>query len=146
MLSSKVLSLARRLPTRVIQSRSLADDSDYAPRVEKSINHVTLLGRVGADPQKRGTEQHPVVVFSLATNTNYKYDSGDFGQKTDWHRICVFKPSLRDTIYSYLKKGQRVHVTGRLSYGEIRDEQGTARTATSIIADDVIFFQTNSAE
>jgi len=32
---------------------------------------VTLLGRVGADPQKRGTEEHPVVVFSLATHQNY---------------------------------------------------------------------------
>lgn len=29
------------------------------------------MGRVGADPQKRGTEEHPVVVFSLATHQNY---------------------------------------------------------------------------
>lgn len=36
-----------------------------------AINKVTLLGRVGADPQKRGTEEHPVVVFSLATHQNY---------------------------------------------------------------------------
>ncbi|RZF32844.1 hypothetical protein LSTR_LSTR009395 [Laodelphax striatellus] len=143
MLSSKILSLTRRAPTCLIRSRGFADDSDYTPRVEKSINHVTLLGRVGADPQKRGSDQHPVVVFSLATNTNYKYDSGDFSQKTDWHRICVFRPGLRDSVYSYLKKGQRVHVTGRLSYGEIKDEQGTARSTTSIIAEDVIFFQSN---
>lgn len=36
-----------------------------------AINKVTLLGRVGADPQKRGTEEHPVVVFSMATHQNY---------------------------------------------------------------------------
>lgn len=36
-----------------------------------AINKVTLLGRVGADPQKRGSEEHPVVVFSLATHQNY---------------------------------------------------------------------------
>lgn len=36
-----------------------------------AINKVTLLGRVGADPQKRGTEEHPVVVFSLATHQNF---------------------------------------------------------------------------
>lgn len=29
------------------------------------------MGRVGADPQKRGTEERPVVVFSLATHQNY---------------------------------------------------------------------------
>jgi len=35
-----------------------------------------LLGRVGADPQKRGSAEHPVVIFSLATHTNYKYETG----------------------------------------------------------------------
>lgn len=37
-----------------------------------AINTVTLLGRVGADPQKRGSEEHPVVTFSVATHNNYK--------------------------------------------------------------------------
>lgn len=112
-------------------------------RIEKTLNQVTLLGRVGGEPQKRGTEQHPVVVFSLATHTNFKDESGDFTQKTDWHRICIFKPSLRDSVYNYMHKGQRVYVTGRLAYGEIKDEAGNTRSATSIIAEDVIFFQAN---
>lgn len=37
-----------------------------------AINTVTLLGRVGGNPQLRGTEAHPVVTFSMATHTNYK--------------------------------------------------------------------------
>lgn len=41
-----------------------------------AINQVTLLGRVGADPQKRGNNEHPVVIFSIATHSNYKYMSG----------------------------------------------------------------------
>lgn len=40
------------------------------------INQVTLLGRVGGEPQKRGNDNHPVVTFSVATHTNYKYDDG----------------------------------------------------------------------
>ncbi|XP_069682550.1 single-stranded DNA-binding protein, mitochondrial isoform X3 [Periplaneta americana] len=114
-------------------------------RMEKTLNEVTLLGRVGGEPQKRGTEEHPVVIFSLATHTNYKYDTGEFVQRTDWHRICVFKPSLRDTVYTYLKKGQRVYVSGRLTYGEVKDEEGNPRTTTAIVADDVIFFQTSDS-
>lgn len=109
------------------------------------INQVTLLGRVGNEPQKRGTNEHPVVTFSLATQNNYKYDSGDMLQKTDWHRISVFRPNLRDTVYSYLRKGQRVYVTGRLSYGEIKTSDGEVRSTCSVIADDVIFFQTSSS-
>jgi len=42
-------------------------------------------------------------------------------------------------VYKYLSKGQRVYVTGRISYGEVKDESGNSHTTTSIIADDVIF-------
>jgi len=110
-------------------------------KIEKTLNQVTLLGRVGAEPQKRGNEEHPVVVFSLATHINYKYDGGDLMQKTDWHRVCVFKPNLRETVYNYMRKGQRVLVNGRLSYGELKDEEGKLKSTTSIIADEIVFFQ-----
>ncbi|XP_063236409.1 single-stranded DNA-binding protein, mitochondrial [Bacillus rossius redtenbacheri] len=111
------------------------------PKIEKTLNEVRLLGRVGAEPQKRGTEEHPVVIFSLATHTNYKYETGEYMQRTDWHRVCVFKPALRDTVYTYLRKGQRVLVSGRLTYGEVKDEAGRATTTTAVVADDVVFFQ-----
>lgn len=127
------------------QTARLATQQVEPSRMEKTLNEVTLLGRVGGEPQKRGTEEHPVVIFSLATHTNYKYDTGEFVQRTDWHRICVFKPTLRDTVYTYLKKGQRVYVSGRLTYGEIKDEAGNPRTTTAIVADDVIFFQSDSS-
>ncbi|XP_023942770.1 single-stranded DNA-binding protein, mitochondrial [Bicyclus anynana] len=112
-----------------------------AQNTEKTINQVTLLGRVGADPQKRGSEEHPVINFPLATHFSYKYESGDMLQRTDWHRVSVFRPGLRDTVYKYLKKGQRVYVTGKLSYGEIKLDDGQVRTASTVIADDIIFFQ-----
>lgn len=41
-----------------------------------ALNSVTLLGRVGSEPVKKGTDVHPVIIFSLATHTNYRYDSG----------------------------------------------------------------------
>ncbi|KAL2737790.1 hypothetical protein V1478_001876 [Vespula squamosa] len=109
--------------------------------MEKTINQITLLGRVGGAPQERGTEKHPVVIFSVATHFNYKYENGEYLQKTDWHRICVFKPNLRESICNYMKKGHRVLVNGRLSYGEFKDDEGNTKSSTSVIADDVIFFQ-----
>jgi single-strand DNA-binding protein len=65
--------------------------------------------------------------------------AGDIQQKTEWHRIAVFKPYLRDTVYRYSEKGQRVLVQGRIVYGEITDAQGAQRPTTTIIAEDVIF-------
>lgn len=43
--------------------------------LNKAMNAVTILGRVGAEPQRRGNEEHPVVTFSIATHNNYKYDA-----------------------------------------------------------------------
>ncbi|CAH0721626.1 unnamed protein product, partial [Brenthis ino] len=135
----RVSSLARNsILTRNIHTTSAHFESQ---NTEKTINQVTLLGRVGADPQKRGSEEHPVVNFPLATHFSYKYESGDILQRTDWHRVSVFRPGLRDTVYKYLKKGQRVYVTGKLSYGEVKLDDGQVRTASTVIADDIIFFQ-----
>ncbi|XP_055375333.1 single-stranded DNA-binding protein, mitochondrial [Condylostylus longicornis] len=130
---------------KVLQPKSLVSRlyCSSGPKIEKTINSITLLGRIGADPQKRGTDQHPVVTFSLATHNNYKYESGDWAQRTDWHRIVVFKPSLRDTVMDFMKKGQRALVQGKITYGEITDTEGNQRTSTSIIADDIVFFREN---
>lgn len=54
--------------------------------------------------------------------------------------MVVFKPALRDSVSNYLKKGQRTLITGKISYGEIVDQEGKTRLATSIIADDVVMF------
>ncbi|CAH1635259.1 unnamed protein product [Spodoptera littoralis] len=118
--------LGRRVPQILQQATGIQQTllRYNSQKSEKTINQVTLLGRVGADPQKRGSEEHPVINFPLATHYSYKYESGDMLQRTDWHRISIFKPGLRDTVYKYLKKGQRVYITGKLSYGEVKMDDG----------------------
>nr|SVE78669.1 EOG090X0O5J [Daphnia lumholtzi] len=117
------------------------ENASVGVSVEKTINSVTLLGRVGSNPVKRGSPDHPVVTFSLATNSNYSYANGDITQKTEWHRICVFKPYLRESTFKYTAKGQRVLIQGRIVYGEIKEPEGQLRHTSSIVADDVIFFK-----
>lgn len=97
---------------------------------ERTLNRVTLIGRAGADAVAKGTTEHPVVLFSLAT-TNL--------QKTEWHRISVFKPGLRNLAEEYVKSGRRILVEGKISYGHIIDSSGVATPTTSIIAEDIIF-------
>ncbi|KAI5641144.1 single-strand binding protein family domain-containing protein [Phthorimaea operculella] len=142
----RVPAAARQLLRLQCQQVHLSAVKFDAQKTEKTINQVTLLGRVGADPQKRGSEQHPVVNFPLATHFSYKYESGDILQRTDWHRVSVFRPGLRDTVYKFLKKGQRVYVTGKLSYGEVKMDDGQVRSASTVIADDIIFFQSTPDE
>ncbi|VVC35420.1 Primosome PriB/single-strand DNA-binding,Nucleic acid-binding, OB-fold,Single-stranded DNA-binding protein [Cinara cedri] len=147
MMRSKIISNVYKSTQFIKQLNRQNYTQETAPlpnKIEKTINKVTLLGRVGADPQKRGTQEHPVVVFSLATHQNFFNNDEENSQKTDWHRVVVFRPGLRDTIFNYLQKGQRVHVSGRIMYGELKDESGSSRTTTSIVADDVIFFNGNN--
>nr|CAG4645323.1 EOG090X0O5J [Leptodora kindtii] len=130
---------SRLLHTTRVQAN---DDSASATggAGEKTINQVTLLGRIGSGPQQRGSEENPVAIFSLATHSNF---SGEMGQRTEWHRVCVFKPALRDSVLKFANKGQRVLVQGRIIYGEIKDAEGQTRNTCTIAADDVIYFRNN---
>lgn len=103
---------------------------------ERSLNRVTLIGRVGSDAVLKGTVEHPVVIFNVATNGN---------QKTEWHRISVFKPGLRTLAENYVRTGCRLFVEGKLSYGHIIDAQNNAVPVTSIIADDIVFLSKTTA-
>ncbi|XP_046728469.1 single-stranded DNA-binding protein, mitochondrial isoform X2 [Silurus meridionalis] len=110
--------------------------TDTSLILERSINRVQLLGRVGQDPVMRQVEgRNPVTIFSMATNEMWRSgegevsQTGDVSQKTTWHRISVFKPGLRDVAYHYVKKGARILVEGKLDYdnivflSEIRDRE-----------------------
>ncbi|KAG7456006.1 hypothetical protein MATL_G00247200 [Megalops atlanticus] len=121
--------------------------------LERSINKVQLLGRVGQDPVMRQVEgRNPVTIFSMATNEMWRsgegdnMHTGDISQKTTWHRISVFKPGLRDVAYQYVKKGSRVLVEGKLDYGEYVDKNNVRRQATTIIADNIVFLSDNIRE
>jgi len=89
----------------------------------------------------RGTQEHPVTSFTLATNIRYTPKGSDqLVTKTDWHNIAVFKPKLRESVYQTVLKGNRVMVQGRLMYGSVEDKYGQVRTTTTIVAEDVIRF------
>ncbi|KAJ8262028.1 hypothetical protein GJAV_G00161280 [Gymnothorax javanicus] len=124
--------------------------SDAGLLLERSINKVQLLGRVGQDPVMRQVDgRNPVTLFSMATNEMWRSgdgessQTGDISQKTTWHRISVFKPGLRDVAYQYVKKGARVLVEGKLDYGEYVDKNNVRRQATTIIADNIVFLSDN---
>ncbi|XP_044297112.1 single-stranded DNA-binding protein, mitochondrial isoform X2 [Varanus komodoensis] len=123
--------------------------------LERSLNRIHLLGRVGQDPVMRQAEgKNPVTIFSLATNEMWRSgdsevlqgSSGDITQKTTWHRISVFRPGLRDVAYQYVRKGSRIYVEGKIDYGEYLDKNNVKRQATTVIADNIIFLSDYTRE
>ncbi|XP_070474097.1 single-stranded DNA-binding protein, mitochondrial isoform X1 [Equus przewalskii] len=133
-----------RRPVLQVLHQFVRHESEIASSLvlERSLNRVQLLGRVGQDPVMRQVEgKNPVTIFSLATNEMWRsgeseaYQMGDVSQKTTWHRISVFRPGLRDVAYQYVKKGSRIYVEGKVDYGEYTDKNNVRRQATTIIAD-----------
>ncbi|CAJ1054550.1 single-stranded DNA-binding protein%2C mitochondrial [Xyrichtys novacula] len=102
----------RRASAQILRQAVRYNSTDTSLILERSINRVQLLGRVGQDPVMRQVDgRNPVTIFSLATNEMWRSGegegnpAGDVSQKTTWHRVSVFKPGLRDVAYQYVKKG-----------------------------------------
>lgn len=125
----------------IVESNQEEENLTGLRKPERGLNKVTLIGRVGKDPDHRGSDEHPVLIFPLATNFTFKKANGEAVTKTDWHRICVFRPGLRDNVASRINKGDRLLVEGALSYQRITDRDQKEITITSIIADDILFLQ-----
>lgn len=104
--------------------------------MSRSLNKVTLIGNLGADPEVRTTSGGGrVATFSLATSRVWNSPSGEKQEKTEWHRCVVWNTkvsTLADLVERYLKKGDKVYVEGRIEYRQWTDKEGQTRYTTEI--------------
>ncbi|MBT8491370.1 MAG: single-stranded DNA-binding protein [Deltaproteobacteria bacterium] len=98
------------------------------------VNKVILIGRLGADPEVRYTQDGSMVTnFRLATNEQWTDRSGEKMQKTEWHRVVTFG-KLAEICGNYLSKGRLVYTEGRIQTRAWDDRDGNKRYTTEIIA------------
>ena len=95
--------------------------------MSRSLNKVTLIGNLGADPEVRSTTGgNRVATFSLATSRSWSGPSGDKQEKTEWHRCVVWNSkasTLADIVERYLNKGDKIYVEGRIEYRRGQDNE-----------------------
>ena len=94
------------------------------------INRVTLIGFIGNDAEKKVAGTTNITIFSLATKTSWKNDSGSWESRSDWHR-CVAFGKLAG-FAGTLKKGAHVAVEGELRSREYDREVVVGEQKTSI--------------
>jgi single-strand DNA-binding protein len=100
-----------------------------------SVNKVILLGNLGADPEIRYTPGGDAVCnFSLATTEKWKDNAGVAQEKTEWHRVTLWR-RLAEIADEYLKKGSPVYIEGRISYRKFTDKEGVEKYSTDIVGD-----------
>lgn len=101
------------------------------------LNKVTLIGRLGKDPEVRYTPDGTMVTtFNLATDEQRKDKNGEKIQRTEWHKIVTWG-KLAEICGNYLVKGKLVFVEGRIQTRSWEDKEGVKRYTTEIIASDM---------
>ena len=100
-----------------------------------SVNKVILIGRLGADPDVRvSQDDNKIVRLSVATSENWKDKStGERKEKTEWHRVVIFSPGLASISEKYLKKGSRVYLEGQLQTRKFNDQAGVEKYTTEVV-------------
>ena len=105
----------------------------------KSINLVILLGNLTRDPELRYTQSGTAVAnSSLATNKQWKDDSGEMKESAEFHNL-VFWGNLAELVAQYCNKGSKVHVTGELQTRSWETDRGIKKYKTEINVKDIVF-------
>lgn len=95
-----------------------------------SVNEVTLIGNLGADPELRHTSSGKAVAeLRLATTSKF----GD-NETTEWHRVILWERNA-EVAAEFLTKGSPVYIKGRLQTRSFDDKDGNKRYVTEIVGE-----------
>lgn len=104
----------------------------------KSLNSVQLIGNLTRDPELRYTPSGVAVcTLGIATNRNWTLDSGEKKEEVEYHRVIAWN-KLAEICGQFLSKGSKVYVHGRLATKLWTAKDGTQKSTTEIIIDDMI--------
>lgn len=99
-----------------------------------SLNNVTLMGRLVADPELRTTTSgKSVATFTIAVDRPYsKNKEADFPKIVAWENTADF-------VAKYFSKGSMIALRGEIQTRNFEDKNGNKRTATEVVAREVSF-------
>ena len=80
----------------------------------RGINKVIIVGNLGNDPEIRYAQNgNAIANLSVATSETWKDQQGQPQEKTEWHRIVMYR-RLAEIAGEYLKKGSKIYIEGKL--------------------------------
>jgi single-strand DNA-binding protein len=87
-----------------------------------------IVGNVGKIEIKTfGKAGSKLATLSVATSERWKTEDGTQKDRTYWHRITVFSPTIIARIENMVQKGTRVRLIGRIRPGSYDDDKGRTR-------------------
>jgi len=101
------------------------------------MNKIMLIGNLGKDPEMNYTPSGIALTkFTMAVNRITKSNTGEREKETEWFNIIVWR-QLAETCNTYLHKGDKVYIEGRLQQRKYTDKNGIERWITEVIATDM---------
>lgn len=99
------------------------------------MNRVTLLGRLGADPEIKSVQNGDKVAnLRIATSETWRdKNTGEKKERTEWHSVVVWNSGLVGVIEKYVKKGSQVLIEGQLRTRKWQDKDGADRYSTEVV-------------
>jgi single-strand DNA-binding protein len=109
-------------------------------------NKVQLIGNLGNAPEVKTLETgNTLAKMRIATSEIYKNAAGEKVTTTQWHTVIAWG-KIAEIAGRYLTKGSEVMIEGRLTYREYTTSDGQKRTATEIVANDLMLMGKKPAE
>ncbi|MGH9864482.1 MAG: single-stranded DNA-binding protein [Candidatus Acidiferrales bacterium] len=95
------------------------------------LNSVTIVGFVGADPEQRESRNNgsKFTILSVATQRSWKNAQDEWSSKTEWHRVCIFRPQLAEYVATKVRRGSHVLVEGSLISSTYERANGKGKKA-----------------
>ena len=107
------------------------------------MNKIILLGRITKNPELKKTESTGTsyVKFDIAGDRKYKSD--EVNSDVDFIPIVAWSKQA-EVICKYLKKGDCITLSGRLSVNNYLDKEGNKKYSTNVILEEFRFVSTSS--
>jgi len=97
------------------------------------LNRLSLLGRVGADPEITTLRDGGLRAgFSVATSNRWKDTDGKDQERTNWHRVSVFN-KMAEIVRDNVAKGSQVFIEGPSETREFEKEGVKQRTTELVL-------------
>lgn len=110
-----------------------------------NLNRAMIIGNLTRDPELRTTPGgHNVCNFGVATSSQWTDAAGQKQERTEYHNIVAWG-KLADICSQYLVKGKKIYVEGRLQTRDWEAQDGTKRSRTEIVAENMIMLDRGPA-
>ena len=101
------------------------------------MNNVTILGRLGADPETTFSKDGKAIC-KFRVGVTRKFNK----EMTDWFSCASFGKTA-ELIQQYFKKGNQIALQGEIQFGDYTDKDGVKRYTTTLVVNSFDFIAGN---